>query len=220
MKNERRWIWSATNAVGLGVSFLVYLQVGMMLRHGLDFERYWVPTKEPAGTDFLVPLMVSLLVGGAVFGAAQALVLRASGVRAGQWVLATALGFLLLIGIYWPLVVARVLGAIPGPVEPLLFTAGGCTLAGICQFVALRRQGVSAARWLGLWIAGLFAGVLAATGFFISLDATGLSLAWPVQIFLAGFLIAGVAALISGRALLVALSSATSAAGVESVSSA
>lgn len=206
MTKDRRWIWSAANAVGLGVTFLVYLQVGMMLKHGLDFERYWVPAEQPVGTDFLVKLMVALLVAGAVFGAAQALVLRSSGVRAGLWILATALGFLFLIGIYWPLVVARVLGAIPGPVEPILFTVGGCTLAGICQFVALRRQGVFAGRWLGLWIVGLFAGLIVMSLFFMSLEAA--ELIWQLQVFFLGFGIAGVAALISARELFAALSRA------------
>lgn len=41
---------------------------------------------------------------------------------------------------------------------------------------------------------------------FMSLEGLGVSLSWPTEVFLNGFIVAGVAAWISGKALFAALS--------------
>jgi hypothetical protein len=70
----------------------------------------------------------------------------------------------------------------------------------------LRGEGIAAGKWLGRWIAGLFGG-LVATALFFSLVEGPLDteVSWPLAVFLSGFIVAGVAALASGKALFTAL---------------
>ena len=91
---------------------------------------------------------------------------------------------------------------IPGPVEPIILTVGGGSFAGIFQHQALRRQGIHAPKWLFLWIVGLIAGVVATAVLMISIEGLGLALSWALDVFITGFIIAGVSASISGKALL------------------
>ena len=210
MKNKFLLKWTAANALGLGVAFVVDLQIGMLVEYGLDFERYW-QWQEQALEDSLVSyagILVALLVAGAILGASQALVLRSHRLRVMSWVLSTTLGFALLAAVFWPLMAAGVLGIIPGPVEPILFTVIGSSLAGICQCLALRRQGITASRWLVRWIVGLIGGLALTAAFFMSLDGAGISLGWLLDTFFSGFWVAGVAALVSGNTLVSILSSA------------
>lgn len=210
MKTVFRLKWTAANALGLGVAFVAYLQIGMLAKYGLDFERYW-QWQEQAVEDSLVSyagILVELVVAGAILGASQALVLRSHRLRVISWVLATALGFALLAAVFWPLMAAGVLGIIPGPVEPILFTVGGCILAGICQYLVLRRQGIAASRWLLLWVVGVIGGLALTAAFFMSIEGLGFSLGWLLDVFFSGFWVAGVAALVSGSTLFSALLSA------------
>jgi hypothetical protein len=39
MKTVFRLKWTAANALGLGVAFVAHLQIGMLAKYGLDFER-------------------------------------------------------------------------------------------------------------------------------------------------------------------------------------
>ena len=86
--------------------------------------------------------------------------------------------FALLAAVFWPLAAARVLGVIPGPVEPILFTVVGGGLAGVCQYQALRRHRIPASRWLVRWIVGLVGGLVLAAAFFMSVEGAGIALGW------------------------------------------
>jgi hypothetical protein len=132
----------------------------MLVRFGLDFERYWRWQEHAVETGLLFygVSLVALLVGGAIFGASQAVALRSHGLRVVPWIVATAVGLVLLAAVFWPLAAAAVLGVISGPVEPILFTVVGGSLAGVCQYQALRRQGIAASRWLVRWIVGVVGG--------------------------------------------------------------
>jgi hypothetical protein len=208
MKNTFLLKWTAANALGLGVAFVVYLQIPMLAKYGLDFEAYW-QWQEQAVAHGLVSyagMLLALLVAGAILGASQALVLRSHSLRVFSWILATTLGFALLAAVFWPLMAAEVLGIIPGPVEPITFLVGGGSLAGILQYLALRRQGIHALPGIGLWIAGLVASLVPTALLFMSLEGLGVSISWPIETFLSGFMVAGLAAWISGKALFAAIS--------------
>lgn len=203
--------WVPTNAVGLGVGFLAILQTGMLIEYGFDFERHWrfAPTPYPAPLMFYVKVLVSYLVGGTIFGLAQNWVLRSRAVSVRGWILATSAGFGLTAVLLWPLIATEVLGNIPGPVEPLLATIGGGSMAGVVQYVTLRRRGIVASRWLVLWVLGLFVSLVPQALFFISVGGVGIAQSQLFQVFFTGFLAAGVAAWISGKALLDALASSS-----------
>lgn len=210
MKNTFLLKWTAANALGFGVAFLGYLQIGMFAKYGFDFERHWVWVEQAIEHSLAsyAGMLFGLIVAGTIFGASQALILRSHGVRIVSWILATALGFALLTAVFLPLTATGVLGILPGPVAPFLVSVVGSSLVGICQFRALRRQGIAASRWLGFLVLGLIGGFVITGVFFISLEGAGISLGWILDVFFSGFWVAGVAALVSGNALLSALSSA------------
>lgn len=113
------------------------------------------------------------------------------------------------IAIQWPLMALGVWGVIPGPVEPIIVTVGGASLAGIFQYLMLRRHGIHASKWLILWIVGLVASLVPMAILFMSLDKLNMSISWPTEVFVMGFIVAGVAALISGKSLFATLSGPT-----------
>lgn len=94
---------------------------------------------------------------GGLLGWLQASVLGRSRTR---WAVLGALGFLSLFVLeaIRPGVVA---GGHPAPIEPILIAVGGGSLAGLYQWLHLRRRGVPAGRWLARWIGGLVLGVIA-----------------------------------------------------------
>lgn len=207
--------WTAANALGLGVAFVAYLQIPMLVEFGLDLERHWQWQEQAVETGFLFysGSLVALLVAGAIFGASQSLVLRSYHLRVIPWILATAVGFVLLAAIFWPLAAAGVLGVIPGPVEPILFTVVGGSLAGVCQYRAMRDQRIAASRWLVRWIVGLVGGLGLTAAFFMSVEGNGIVLGWLLDTFFSGFWVAGVAAVVSSSTLFSALSSASPESG-------
>ena len=166
MKSAFHLKWTAASALGLGVAFVAYLQIPMLVEFGLDFEQHWQWQEEAVEANFLFygSSLVALLVAGAIYGAFQALALRSNGLRIFPWIVASAVGFVLLAAVFWPLAAAGVLGVIPGPVEPILFTVVGGSLAGVCQYQALRRQGI-ASRWLVRWIVGVVGGLVLTAAF-------------------------------------------------------
>ena len=200
MKKNELIKWTFVNAFGLGIGFLVYLQLAMIIEHGFDTNKYWkwVPPQQNFTTYF--GILISALVGGAILGYAQSLVLRTKGVKSASWILATVIGFGLLILIDWPLLYTGDLGKIPGPVEPLIFTVGGCFLAGLIQYFLLKRQNIIAGKWQLMWILGLIVGIVLA-GLFFTFIGDPLEISWPLETFFSGFIIAGVASLISGKSL-------------------
>ena len=209
-KPLRRWI--ILNAFGLGLAFVAYLQTGWLLDHGFDFGKHWQSDIEPASDSILlaiaqVPLM--LAVAGVVFGFAQAAGLRSDQTHRIHWVVATVVGFVLLAFLIMPLDAAGIMGNIPGPVEPIIFTIGGCGLAGAVQSFVLRRQGRHVSRWLTLWIVGLVLSLIPTILVFFGLQVLlQLSLSWPMEVFVNGVVCAGFAAWVSGKAFFAALSGA------------
>lgn len=200
MKKNELVKWSLANALGLGIGFLVYLQISMIMEHGFDTTKYWkwVPPQQNFITYF--GILISALIGGAILGYAQSLVLKTKGIKTVSWILATVIGFGLLVLIDWPLLYTGDLGKIPGPVEPLIFTVGGCFLAGLIQYFLLKKQSIFAGKWLLMLIIGLLVSTLS-TGLFFAFIGDPIGISWPIEVFFSGFIIAGVASLISGKFL-------------------
>jgi hypothetical protein len=197
--------WIAANAIGLAVGFVVTLQAGMLIENPLDTELYWQFI--PPGHTFsaYAAELVSDVLLGVILGSAQVSMLRSRLPRPSSWILSTSAGFGLVAAVVWPLMAADLWGRFEGPVEPISLLVGGGSLAGILQHLALRRQGVHASKWLALWITGLVASLVPAAILFMSLEGMGVSISWPVEAFLSGFMVAGVAAWISGKALFAVL---------------
>lgn len=193
--------WISVNALGLGLGFLAALQAGMLIEFGLDTEQHWNFTPTGQTVSAYAAELISDLLMGTILGSAQVFILRSRSVRAAPWILSTIVGFGLLAAVVWPLMAADLWGRFPGPVEPIVLLVGGGSLAGILQYLALRRQGIHARKWLVLWIAGLVVSLVPTALLFMSLEGSGLSLSWPIETFLSGFMVAGVAAWISGKAL-------------------
>jgi len=208
MEKNQLLKWTFTNAFGLGIGFVLMLQTQMFLQYGLDFEKHWqfVPPKQDIPTYFIY--LICFLIGGAVLGCAQAIVLKARGIKPSSWLLATTIGFGLIILIDWPLLYSGQLGIIPGPVEPIIVTHGGGIFAGIMQYFLLRRLGLNAKKWLLLWMLGLIIGILP-TGLFFIFIGNPMGISWPMELFFSGFIPYGVAALMSGKALFLVLSKRT-----------
>lgn len=202
MRKNELLKWTFANAFGLAIAFVVSLQTVMVLDYGLDTERYWKfgqPIDYSSVSTYIYTL-ISALVGGVIFGWCQSLVIKTRGIKPVSWILPTVIGFALIVLIDWPLLYTENLGIIPGPVEPLIFTVGGGIFAGTLQYFLLRRLGVIAKKWYLLWIVGLLLG-LVPTALVLIFIADPIGISWPVETFISGFLIAGVAALVSGKAL-------------------
>ena len=209
MRKRERLAWISTNALGLGLGFVAILQTGMLIEFGFNWEMHWDWVEEAVSRDAspYVATFVSFLVGGAILGLAQALVVRSRGVTVIGWIVATVTGYgVLAVIVEWPLIALDLLGIIPGPVEPIIATVGGGTVAGIFQYLMLRRQGINASKWLILWAVGLVASLVPMVILFVALDELKISINWPTEVFVNGFIVGGVAALVSGRALFAALS--------------
>ena len=200
--------WIAANALGLGVGFVAAIQTEMLFKFGFDWEKHWNWTGQAVDQDVFsyVITLVVLLVAGVILGSAQALILRGRLNTVAPWILATVAGFVVCaVIIDWPLIAVGVLGSIPGPVEPFILTVGGCALASVFQFMMLRKAGIHGSKWLLLWIIGLVAGVVLTGVVIMSFESFAISIGWPLELFVNGFFVGGVAALLSGKALFVAL---------------
>jgi hypothetical protein len=160
--------------------------------------------------DAYLGQIVALLVMGAILGSAQSFVTRSYSVPIMPWILATAAGFATISAVIIPLIYFGVWGNIPGPVEPLIITVGGCSGAGVFQYMVLKRNQIRAAKWLGIWVVSLILGVIPSGVIFMTLEGPlGISINWPAQVALTGFLIGGFGALFSGQTFLSALSGET-----------
>jgi hypothetical protein len=192
-------LWIIANAIGLCVGFWAILQVAMLIEFG---QLTWVEGVGE-GIDAYLARLASVIVGGAILGYAQSRVLKAYSVSAVRWVLATAMGFAVITVVEWPLMYIGMWGNIPGPVEPIILLVGGGSLAGLAQFFHLRRRNIDATKWLGLWIVGLIVSIVPTGLVFMLLQGPlAVSLSWPVEVGLNGLLVGGIAALVSGNALL------------------
>jgi len=210
LKKNELPAWILANALGLGVGFLAVLQTTMLIETGFDWDMHWKWVEEAPdqGALIYVSTLVAMLVGGAVLGSAQALLVRSRGVQVIRWTLAAVAGFGVITAVIdWPLIALGLLGIIPGPVEPFIITFGGSSLAGIFQYLSLRNEGIAAGPWLKLWIMGLFVGVMATAIFFAATSGfLDIEFSWPAETFFSGVIVGGVAALFSGKALFAVLS--------------
>jgi len=200
MKKNELLKWTFANAFGLGIGFVVSLQTLMLIQYGFDFEKHWQPGLPKQDLLTYFAYLICFLVGGAVLGWFQTFIVKSKGIKSVSWLLATVIGFGLVVLIDWPLLYTGDLGRIPGPVEPIIFTVGGGIFAGTLQYFLLRRQGYNAKKWLLMWIVGLVVSLVPSALFFTFIGDT-IGLSWPVETFFSGFITAGVAALISGKAL-------------------
>jgi hypothetical protein len=153
--------------------------------------------------------IVALAAFGGIVGWSQS---RRLGeyVPAQSWVVATAVGFAAILCVE---AIERhiVVGPHAGPIEPLMISVGGSSLAGLAQWIVLRQRGVNASRWLASWIIGVVVGVCAAVGVIMGLEAvlvkgplTGVvaqAVAWGCMLLLLGLVTGAVAGAISARAL-------------------
>ncbi len=153
----------------------------------------------------------ALLIFGAILGAAQYLVLRRLLPQAWPWIVATAIGFPTILVLE---VVERhiVIGPTRGPVEPILIVFGGGSLAGLLQWLYLRRQAISDWRYPAFWVGGLVLGVVLAVpavmgigtvfgGAIRRLEAAAPHVSWGIEIALFGLIVGAVTGWVSSRGL-------------------
>lgn len=110
--------------------------------------------------------IMHLGVFGALLGWLQATVLGRSRRR---WAALGALGFLSLF-VLEGLRPGIVTGGHPAPIEPILIAAGGGSLAGLYQWLYLRRGGIAAGGWFARWVGGLVLGVIAGAALLTALS--------------------------------------------------
>ena len=200
--------WTVTNAIGMSLAFLAFIQTLMFLAFGLDFGLHWSSTMaedlDPAEAERLlrIGLVLGLPLAGAIFTSCQVLMIRSVLPRVGAWVLAGPLGFAVVILLIWPF--TAIWGDLPGPVEPFTIVGGGLLLTGIFQWLSLRRQGIPATRWLLLWLAGMPLGMVVFMGLYLLVDLV-ISVSWAGEVALIGFSLGGTAAAVSGAQLFRAL---------------
>jgi hypothetical protein len=205
-KSGRLGAWILANFFGFGVATVATLQTAMFVEYGLDFDKHWAFLPPGHGVGAYAARVVGPLVGGLILGAVQAWVLRPSLGRVAPWILATAAAFGVVGLMIWPFMAVDIWGRIPGPVEPIVGTVGSCSVAGVLQHLVLRRRRRISAKWLVLWIVGLVVSLVPTALMFSLLEGPlGLELSMPVEVFLTGFMVAGVAAIVSGKTLLDAL---------------
>ena len=115
MKKQRLLVWTAANALGLGVGFVFMLQTMMLFQYGFDWERRWEFVPPGRTLSVYAGTLVGALVGGLIFGSAKALVLRSRLLRVIPWILATTAGFgFIVVAVIWPLLATEIMGRIPG----------------------------------------------------------------------------------------------------------
>lgn len=227
--------WAAVTSVGFGLAFLSFipgmLVIDPFLPQGLTnmgsspMPDVLDPDRLPAWLDretyrawyrmHLAFHVVALGVFGGIVGWFQSRVLRRY-VPVLPWVAATATGFVAILCFE---IVERhvVVGPHAGPVEPLMISIGGSTIAGLAQWSVLRRLDIAAGRWLAMWIVGVVVGVGAAVAVIMGLEAAILGLrlvdpeslsgvvaravAWGAMLLILGLVTGAVAGAISARAL-------------------
>jgi hypothetical protein len=212
--------WILANGTGMALGFWTFLHFLFAISFGLDFEKYWSETAVE-GIENDEQLLrwgaaIGLPLAGAVFTSFQAPFLRASSVDIRWWILAGPLGFVVPMLVIW--ILTEAWGDLPGPVEPFTIVGGGLLGVAVLQWLSLRRKGVTSKRWLILWFLGLPLGMIAFMLGYVLLDAVILpssefSIAWAWEVGLIGFTVGSVAAAVSGKSLLRAISKATPAPG-------
>lgn len=229
--------WTIATSLGFCLAFLAFLPLSQLsfafapeAVAGIDPARLpqhldpddlpeWLdrPTYEALYRFNVYGHLVGFIVSGAILGSFQAYALRSVLRGVGPWVLTSSAGFtaILLAELVEPHVVT---GPYMGPVEPVMIALGGGGLAGVFQWLRLRRQGVDASRWSMLWIAGLALGVVAALAILLAFELTLLEsvkslfteetaglVDWAIFLVIYGAGTGAAAGWLSGRALLRAL---------------
>lgn len=184
--------WTAATALGFCLAFLSFLpgqQAATVLAPDdianatrlADIPDHIDPNDLPEGLDRgtyeslyrlnLLGHVIALGVFGLVLGSFQAYALRRRLQRRWPWIVASAVGFVAILGLE---AVRRhvVIGPHAGPVEPIAIALGGGSLAGFLQWLHLRRHGTDPTRWLGRWIAGLAVGIVASLGLLVAFEIT------------------------------------------------
>lgn len=192
--------WTLINGLGLGIGFIIALQIGMFLEHGSNTEMYWqfIPPKRNFWT--FLDLFIGPLSLGAVVGLFQSFLLKNRGIITRSWILITAMGFGILGLIDLPIFFMDMIGKFEGPIEPIMITFLGSTLAGIVQFRFLRKKVDTKLKWIFLLILGLFIGIVI-NGFLFSLFEEMRQISWSLEVFLNGFIVGAMGALFSGSYL-------------------
>lgn len=234
--------WAAATSVGFGLAFLSFipgmLLMDLILPQGLTnmgssaMPEALDPDALPGWLDLqtyrswyrmhLGYHIVSLAAFGGIVGWVQSRKLSEY-VPTWHWVGATAMGF---VGILLFEIVERhvVVGPHAGPIEPLMISIGGSTIAGLGQWLVLRRHGVLATRWLAFWVVGVVVGVGVAVATVIGLQAlvalfvptfmptrvVAQALTWGMMLLTLGLVTGAVAGAISARALSSSFAAATS----------
>lgn len=210
--------WTIANAIAMSLGFLAFIQMLMFLSFGLNFEHHWssqsvdsFAAENPEAAEQLLRtgLLLGLPLAGAILTSGQALVVHGVLPRVRTWILAGPLGFAAIIALIWPF--TAIWGDIPGPVEPFTIVAGGLLMTGVIQWWQLRRMGISATRWLVLWLAGLPLGMVVFMLVYTLLDEvlfpdSAYSIGWVGEVALIGLFIGGTAAAVSGNSLFRAIS--------------
>ena len=196
--------WVLANAIGFGLAFVAIMQLVNLVELG-----QWSWSEEEIGSGFRAYFarLVSLFGAGAILGIAQCRLLAIELASAGSWILYSAVGYSAASLIIWPLMYFDSWGGTPAPIEPIANLVGGGSLAGVAQYLYLRRLNVEAGKWLGLWVLGLILSIIpVGLTFTLLYGPLGVSLSWPVEVTINGFITGAVAALVSGGAFFKALS--------------
>jgi hypothetical protein len=200
--------WTFTNAIGMALGFLAFVQALMFLAFGLDFGLHWSSevveswaAENPENAERLlrIGLVVGLPLAGAIVASCQAWALRGRLSRLWQWILCGPAGFGVIILVIWPF--TAIWGDIPGPVEPMTIVGGGLLATGGFEWLLLRRRGVRATRWLGLWILGLPLGMVVTAVVVIGTGEVFGYPPWALEVAISGFFVGGTAAAVSWKPL-------------------
>lgn len=159
----------------------------------------------------LIQHLVMYPLFGVILGSAQGVALRKYIPSMWTWIGVSALGYLTIIS--GELIKRHIIiGPVPGPVEPILIALAAPALAGLFQWLYLRRTNHPSARWLGFWIGGLILGIIVAIALLMGvgwlfgeairyLETNIPKLALGLELSILGGTVGAVSGWISGRAL-------------------
>ena len=197
--------WVLANAIGFGLAFVAIMQLVNLVELG---QWSWSEDEIGSGPRPYLARLVSLFGAGAIIGTVQCRLLEVESASSGGWILYSAVGYSAASLIIWPLMYFDGWGGTPAPIEPIVNLVGGGSLAGVAQYFYLRRVKVEAGKWLGLWILGLILSIVpVGLTFTLMYGPLGISISWPAEVAINGFITGAVAALISGSVFFQTLSS-------------
>ena len=222
--------WTLFNSAGFVMGFLSFglvssiaglfrpEAVAQVLEEGFNFFQTVEELREAVGPHYeiayrhvLIQHLVMYPVFGAILGSAQAIVLRKTIPSIWAWIGVSALGYLTILSgeLIKPHVI---IGPVPGPVEPILIVLAAPVLAGIFQWLYLRKINYPSARWLGFWAGGLVLGIIVAIAVLMGigrllgdaiqfLETNTPKLALGIELGIFGTIVGAAAGWISSRSL-------------------